>query len=860
MHYPHQQLGFVDSSATTSSSKDAAACANPRLAARRAASTYGEAEEVQVTTARPGMHTRAFSSIAPRSSNLGTERNDSGREHEEANAAAVRASNHPLSIDLRLGAPGSTSIPALMESMSQATIAQLLSARFDSARAQLNALHSRVRDNQSRILVTGDLNAGKSTFVNALLRRDILPTDQQPLTTVFCEVLDAQGYNDGVEEVHAILLNNVDRYDRKEGGTFDRFSLDKLDEIATDEDQRYGMVKVYLEDSRAPLSSTPTSVVDHETGAAEEACNNKSFIRNGIVSISLIDGPGLNRDTLSTTAVFARQSEIDVIVFVVSAENHFTLSAREFLWNASMEKAYVFVVVNKWQGIRDKKRCERLVGEQIRQLSPKTWENRDELVHFVEAANVIDEIHDVISGKVEESEVRTDDSFTHLEESLRSFLLLKRSISKLAPAKHYLVNLLSNITVVAEANIIAADKEAEEAQKRLDLVRPIHEKLEKEKEVVEEAVGREEEDRVEHVKKAAKATLNEAVEIIGAGGAALALPEYQGLLGIWDWAAQVKAALVRYIETQIVLAEDDARNVTVQGVKTVTGDLAKKHLPSVDVSMLSGSSAGGAASALPLRVFKPEIMFAKRRAALNKARAQQKSVDNLSSSSPDVEISLMDLFDLERLISLPSSLSSFTPPFNKKLDSGSAIVEASSALSVISLGAGALTMFGSRIVGLKSIVEAITTACEVLGSKAARKWAGPIAGVLCKFWHSGTVGLIVYFAEANLFALAVGLAIYIIRDLPRAIPYNVGRKLHSTLVTSEFSSIESERIAKETRKVMRLAGWDLRERFRAALEASEKDRKDVEGRVKKAEEALGFLEKYLEDVDNHRGEVRSIIL
>jgi mitofusin len=40
--------------------------------------------------------------------------------------------------------------------------------------------------------VTGNLNAGKSTFVNALLCREIMPIDQQPCTTVFCEVHHAK--------------------------------------------------------------------------------------------------------------------------------------------------------------------------------------------------------------------------------------------------------------------------------------------------------------------------------------------------------------------------------------------------------------------------------------------------------------------------------------------------------------------------------------------------------------------------------------------------------------------------------------------------------------------------------------------
>ena len=107
---------------------------------------------------------------------------------------------------------------------------------------------------------------------------------------------------------------------------------------------------------------------------------------------------------------------------------------------------------------------------------------------------------------------------------------------------------------------------------------------------------------------------------------------------------------------------------------------------------------------------------------------------------------------------------------------------------------------------------------------------------------------------------AIGLAAYVIHDLPRAIPHNVGKKLHAQLLASEFSVSESERIATETRKVMRLAGWDLRERFRAALEASEKDRRSEEGKLRKADEALRFLESYLDTVEATSQKVKIVEL
>lgn len=117
---------------------------------------------------------------------------------------------------------------------------------------------------------------------------------------------------------------------------------------------------------------------------------------------------------------------------------------------------------------------------------------------------------------------------------------------------------------------------------------------------------------------------------------------------------------------------------------------------------------------------------------------------------------------------------------------------------------------------------------------------------------------------------AVGLAVYVVIDLPRAIPRNIGRKLESTLSSSltapssspptSFSSAHSDRIARETRKVLRLAGWDLRERFRAALEKSANERKEIEATVGKAEGALTWLGGFVEQVGEETERVDGVVL
>lgn len=68
---------------------------------------------------------------------------------------------------------------------------------------------------------------------------------------------------------------------------------------------------------------------------------------------------------------------------------------------------------------------------------------------------------------------------------------------------------------------------------------------------------------------------------------------------------------------------------------------------------------------------------------------------------------------------------------------------------------------------------------------------------------------------------------------------------------------EVERLEKETRKVVRLAGWDLRQRFRTALEEAGAETDGAQAEVTKACEALVWLEGFGEEVDGLRAMVNA---
>lgn len=528
-----------------------------------------------------------------------------------------------LKLELKVGA---LSQAELVHSLQKESIASLLNTKISHSVRHLLSLRDRIEDTSSKVLVTGDLNAGKSTFCNALLRRKILPEDQQPCTSIFCEVLDARE-NGGLEEVHAVHKDQI--YNRHDESTYDAYTLQDLEKIVTDND-RYMQCKVYVKDSRT---------ID------------ESLLNNGVVDIALIDAPGLNSDSVKTTAVFARQEEIDVVVFVVSAANHFTLSAKEFIWQAAQEKAYIFMVVNGFDNIRDKEKCQRSILQQIAKLSPRTFKEASELVHFV-SSNAIpvapplppngnmnsgdegdgpsgppddddDDDADAVpvgkhgelgspdKGKGKDKEKIED--FGNLETALRRFVLEKRARSKLAPAKTYLLNCLGDIHVLATVNRDVAQSELDRVSQELSEIEPAFEERKRSRIEVSDEVEKDVDATCTEVYNHTRTELSKTISHVAEADLGV---EYPGIWSALQFAEDLKAAMLDQITASVKACEDYGKVRSVHGVNMIkslgllhVGDNFGKNLP-----------------------FNSEMMFRRKKDALIR--------------SVDAEVEFLDFFDV----------------------------------------------------------------------------------------------------------------------------------------------------------------------------------------------------------------------
>ena len=540
---------------------------------------------------RPGAPRRAATSLGENSAAESSSSAQNKQSQEPERLVTPQSAQEFSVLKLNMNVQGFTQAE-IAHSMKKESVASLLDGKINQSIRHLLTLRDRIEDSSSKVLVTGDLNAGKSTFCNALLRRKVLPEDQQPCTSIFCEVLDAKE-NGNLEEAHAVHKDAT--YNRNDESTYDVYKLEDLEKIVGDV-ERYTQCKVYVKDIRT---------ID------------ESLLNNGVVDISIIDAPGLNSDSIKTTAVFARQEEIDVVVFVVSAANHFTLSAKEFIWNAAHEKAYMFFVVNGFDNIRDKERCERMILEQIAGLSPRTFKESSELVHFV-SSNAIpvapaigpsggggggdggggsgsssgpsndfprpdDDEEETLGkhgepgsppkqGKGKEKEKIQD--FEKLESSLRRFVLEKRARSKLAPAKTYLLNVLTDLNLLATVNRDVAQTELDRTIQELDELEPAYEKSKRARSEVSDDVDKTIEETCSSIYSQTRTILNNA--IAQAAQADLGVP-YPGLMSAFQYGEDIKAAMLDQISAAVELCEERAKSRTVDSVNTIK-NLGIMHL------------------------------------------------------------------------------------------------------------------------------------------------------------------------------------------------------------------------------------------------------------------------------------------
>ncbi len=187
-------------------------------------------------------------------------------------------------------------------------LASLSALAGASDRAVLAGLRGRLREQRLRVLVVGEAKRGKSTLVNALLGRAVLPVGVTPLTSLATTV--RYGVNEGVTAVFG-------------DGRAERFPLSALDDLVTERGNP---------GNRRGLASVTVAV-------------DAPVLARGV---ELVDAPGTGSVYAHNTAEAELALEtMDAAVFVLTADPPVSASERDLMSRVAGLSASMFVVLNK---------------------------------------------------------------------------------------------------------------------------------------------------------------------------------------------------------------------------------------------------------------------------------------------------------------------------------------------------------------------------------------------------------------------------------------------------------------------------------------------------------------------------------
>lgn len=694
--------------------------------------------------------------------------------HEEDENITKNVKFDILKLDVKVGMKSSEN---LITNFDDNTISMLLDEKFSQIIHHLRNLKARIDDITSKVLITGDLNSGKSSFCNALLRRDVMPVDQQPCTNVFCEIINYQE-NNSIEEVHAVPIGSI--YNIKDENTYNKFPLKKLEDLVYEND-KYSILKVYINDNRS---------VD------------ESLLKNGVVDIRLIDAPGLNLDSYQTMQLFSRQEEIDLVIFVVNAENHFTLSGREFISNVNNDKKFTFIVVNKFDSIKRKDKCVEKIMQQVGDLAPETHKDSDDFVHFISSSEVLNNNSSPRGGdggpggdpnnpNGPNGNGPMGRNFDRLEASLRNFVLDKRSASKLLPAKNYLTKIFKETLLLINMNIEDYKKSKEQLSSELNVIKPKYDEIIKVSVKVNEKIMSIIDECSEDVYTTTRENINKTIQ----GFAEVKeIDKSVTLFNIDQFIQATKLKVVHDILSCIEDSEDYARLQTLHSIQDIRA-LGKKVLGD---------------DKLQEHKFKPESMYSHKR-------------DHQLKNQININFELLDLIDFDSIIGFLKNVQSIFDFTNlskiSKINNEDFTMSSILSSNVFKTGISSiLILYGPKIVSIFTGVSSIIKLPRIITFTSI--------GFL--------VGYPIY---------------YIVKESPKTVHKNIIKKIKSNLVSDDYIHLNSLRVSKEVRKVLNYPAKDVSVGINGLIERESNLKMKLVNKVNILKGNLKFLQSLKERVE-----------
>ena len=308
-----------------------------------------------------------------------------------------------------------------------------------------------------RLLVLGDMKRGKSTFLNALIGENLLPSDVNPCTAV----LTVLRY--GPEKKVTVYFKGEKLPKELDFATFKReYTIDPDYAEKLEADQKLAFPDVSYAVVEYPLP----------------------LLQKGI---EIVDSPGLNDTEARNELSLSYINNCHAILFVFRASQPCTLAERRYLENYIKGRGLtVFFLINAWdelqKGLIDPDDTEELKAaeEKVRQVF------RTNLAEYcnVDGYDVYDErVFEISSLKALRLRIKSPESslektgFLGFMTALNTFLTKERAIAELRQTRILARQTYNHVHEAIERRIPLIKQDVEELKRRVSSVEPEFKKL-----------------------------------------------------------------------------------------------------------------------------------------------------------------------------------------------------------------------------------------------------------------------------------------------------------------------------------------------------------------------------------------------
>ena len=183
---------------------------------------------------------------------------------------------------------------------------------------------SNLRSGVFRLLVLGDMKRGKSTFLNALVGENILPSDVNPCTAI----LTVLRY--GAEKRVTVYFSDETEPEEIDFSTFKtRYTIDPAEAKRLEQEKKLAFPHV------------SHAIVEYPLAILEKG-------------VEIVDSPGLNDTEARNELSLGYINNCHAILFVLRATQPCTLGERRYLENYLKDRGIsIFFLVNAWDQVKD---------------------------------------------------------------------------------------------------------------------------------------------------------------------------------------------------------------------------------------------------------------------------------------------------------------------------------------------------------------------------------------------------------------------------------------------------------------------------------------------------------------------------